>query len=319
MPDMKQRSEVAFSAPGKLFLLGEYAVLEDAPALLAAVDRRATVRMRASDAWHLRTRPALSDTTVFKAVRNATAARCELPPQDVVIDTRDFFGPAGKLGLGASAAVAAALTGALTEAGGLRPGRAELCNLAMAAHREAQDGTGSGADVATAVHGGVLAFTAGKMPEPLDWLPGLHAAAVITGDGADTRHLVRAVQTFERTEPVRYRSLMQSLAAFAEAGRDAWTAGDSVKFLRITEAYREALTVLGVAAGADIVLPAHQRLTMLAADAGAVFKPSGAGGGDIGLLLADSASALNRARTAVAGAGFEMPELDFGAEGLLPL
>ena len=37
-------SRVTASAPGKLFLAGEYAVLAGAPALVAAVDRRAHVR-----------------------------------------------------------------------------------------------------------------------------------------------------------------------------------------------------------------------------------------------------------------------------------
>ena len=34
------------SAPGKLFLLGEYAVLDGCPAVVAAVDRRVAVRSR---------------------------------------------------------------------------------------------------------------------------------------------------------------------------------------------------------------------------------------------------------------------------------
>ena len=41
------------SAPGKLVLLGEYSVLFGAPAIVAAVDRRAIVRLEGSagDAW----------------------------------------------------------------------------------------------------------------------------------------------------------------------------------------------------------------------------------------------------------------------------
>lgn len=334
---MKQQDSITTSAPGKLFLLGEYAVLDGAPALVAAVDRRALVRVRAADAWHLRTQPplpatapagGLAGTAVFDAVRAAVAARCDLPPQDVTIDTRTFFGPAGraptpttgegtfKLGLGASAAVAAALTGALAAAGGLRLTRAELCELAIAAHREAQGGAGSGADVAAAVYGGLIAFTAGGGVQPLDWPEDLHAAAVVTGNGADTRRLVSAVKALADTDPESYRRLIRPLADLAERGRDTLVSGETNAFLEIADAYREALAALGQAAGAGIVLPAHERLAALAADAGAVFKPSGAGGGDLGLLFADSAAALDRACTMVTGAGFELPELKFGAEGL---
>lgn len=307
---------ISFSAPGKLFLLGEYAVLEDAPALLAAVDRRAVVRTRPTNNWHLHTQPAMPDTLVFDAVHAAVAVRRDLPPQDVTIDTRAFFGPAGKLGLGASAAVAAALSGALTAAAGLRLSRAALCELAIAAHRHAQGGAGSGADVAAAVYGGVVAFTAGAGPEPLDWPENLHAAAVITGNGADTRRLVKAVRALEQTEPADYRRLMKPLADLAEVGRNAWAAGETGVFLEIADAYREALAELGEAAGAGIVLPVHRRLAALAADAGAVFKPSGAGGGDLGLLLAGSPALLLQAHQAVAAAGFEILKLEFGVAGI---
>jgi phosphomevalonate kinase len=316
---------ISFSAPGKLFLLGEYAVLDGAPALVAAVDRRAIVHLRAAETWRLRTQPALPETApdeslpgtaVFNTVREAVAACCALPPQDVNIDTRAFFGAAGKLGLGASAAVAAALGGALAAAGGLRLPRAQLCDLAIAAHRKAQGGAGSGADVAAAIHGGVVAFITESEPRPLAWPSGLHAAAVNTGTGADTRKLVAAVQVLGETDPERYRRLMESLADLAVHGRDAWAADDVNGFLEIADAYRKALAALGEAAGAGIVLPAHERLARLAADAGAVFKPSGAGGGDLGLLFADSAAALDRVRTAVIDAGFEVPKLEFGAPGL---
>src|SRR5699024_12839809 len=40
------------SAPGKMFLLGEYAVLEGAPALLSAVDRRVQERITAAAGSH---------------------------------------------------------------------------------------------------------------------------------------------------------------------------------------------------------------------------------------------------------------------------
>lgn len=319
----RQPGEAVYSAPGKLFLLGEYAVLEGAPALLAAVDRRVSVRIRPADAWHLHTRPALSNAgmggrAVFAAVRSTVAAGRDLPPQDVIINSEDFFGPAGKLGLGASAAVAASLTGALAAAAGLDGSPAELCELAIAAHRKAQGGAGSGADVAAAIYGGVVAFAAGREPRPLSWPDRLHAAAVVTGAGADTRRLVTAVQALGRARPERYRSLMQPLEDLALRGRDAWTKGDATAFLGIADAYREALAALGSAAGAGIVLPTHERLASLARDAGAVFKTSGAGGGDLGLLFADSAAALARAREAAAGAGFQVLDMEFDAAGLTP-
>lgn len=317
------RGQAAFDAPGKLFLLGEYAVLEGASVLVAAVDRRARVRLAPAAEWSLTTLPDLEGagmarSAVFDAVRRTLAAHCELAPHAVTVDTRAFFGPGGKLGLGASAAVAAALTKAFAAAGGLRAGPAALCALAIAAHREAQGGTGSGADVAAAMHGGVVAFAAGRDAHPLPWPQDLHVAAVVTGGGADTRDLVGTVRRLRETDPARYDRHIGRLGRLAETGRDAFAAGDAAAFVAAAGDYRKALSVLGNAAGAAILLPAHARLAALASEAGAAFKPSGAGGGDLGLVLADSAPALERACAAIRSAGFAVPALRFGAAGARP-
>ena len=57
-------TEVSVSAPGKLLLCGEYAVLRNAPAVVMAVDRRAVARVSPGDApWHTLTTPGFSDRT----------------------------------------------------------------------------------------------------------------------------------------------------------------------------------------------------------------------------------------------------------------
>jgi mevalonate kinase len=118
------------SAPGKLFLVGEYAVLDGAPALLTAVDRRVTVTLTTADgpSWILRAPglgsgvfrlsadgsvPDTADTStrehlrVFDAVRAECTARFGAPtvPLEIEIDSRDFSAAGYKLGLGSSAAV----------------------------------------------------------------------------------------------------------------------------------------------------------------------------------------------------------------------
>jgi phosphomevalonate kinase len=88
------------SAPGKLMLLGEYAVLEGGLALAMAVNRRAVGR-RASDGAAAGLSPVVA--AVFEAARRAGFP----PPLNIEIDTSAFRDDAGlKLGLGSSAAAA---------------------------------------------------------------------------------------------------------------------------------------------------------------------------------------------------------------------
>ena len=81
--------------------------------------------------------------------------------------------------------------------------------------------------------------------------------------------------------------------------------------------YGKWLGKLGEASGADIVSAPHRALGQIAADAGLVYKPSGAGGGDIGLVFADDPNRLENARDALKRAGGEPLSLDLGGPGVI--
>ncbi len=130
---------IVASAPGKLVVSGEYAVLVGAPALVLAVDRRVTCSLSdaatggwrftsngyAPDARHPlatllgetplpRTDPAYLCQHVLRRLLTAGIALDTLPTALTIdIDSRAGFDAGHKLGLGTSAAVCATLSGAL--------------------------------------------------------------------------------------------------------------------------------------------------------------------------------------------------------------
>lgn len=186
--------EVTASAAGKLVLLGDYAVLEGAPALVMAVDRKARVRISAKsgsvaevsapdmniglaslkigadgqpewlcsaeDAARLR----LVDQTLRGLLHEGLA-----PPAgrgfSLHLDTSEFFDTGvdgrAKLGLGSSAALTVALASAMAVFVGRGAATANrrvwLENL-LQLHREFQGGHGSGVDVAAGLIGGVISY-----------------------------------------------------------------------------------------------------------------------------------------------------------------
>ena len=105
----------AAAAPGSVLLLGEYAVTEpDAPGVAMAIQPevhatlepggspRISGRMGAQ--WFTWT-PARCDSPMFAAL----VAECGAPAGAITVDSTEFAGPHGKLGLGSSAAVAVAV------------------------------------------------------------------------------------------------------------------------------------------------------------------------------------------------------------------
>jgi phosphomevalonate kinase len=105
---------VTVSAPGKLMLLGEYAVVDGGLAVVAAVNRRAVgVTL---------TEPDPRPSPVVQAVLTRAARAGAVLPPGVRIDTSAFHDAQGaKLGLGSSAAVAV-ITAALAHRAGRRRG-----------------------------------------------------------------------------------------------------------------------------------------------------------------------------------------------------
>jgi phosphomevalonate kinase len=330
---------VRVSAPGKLFLLGEYAVLEGAPALLAAVERRATATATTSARWVLTAHelgidglalgpdgslpPGIDPKThgrlaLVDAVRAGVAALpSALPgaypePLDLAIDTSALHENGHKLGLGSSAAVATALTAALANARGIGLTREKLFSLADAAHRAAQGGAGSGGDVAASVYGGLLLYTRGTEPVPATWPADLELFAVVTGAGSSTTALVARVADYREREPRGYRRDLAALSTLAREAESALAEADA--FLALADEYFLALDALGAHSGAGIVTERHRELRDLAAASGAVFKPTGAGGGDLGLVFA-KLEATDRLRSAFTEAGAAVIPVPFSPDG----
>jgi phosphomevalonate kinase len=309
-------------APGKLFLTGEWAVLDGAPALVAAVDRDARVTMEPGGDGVVVESLAEGRTDRFDATGAAPLPRGDAgavlavlrqrrePPRAlrVVVDSRPFLVGERKLGLGRSAATIVAAAAAL------EPGapRADLLRRARAANALFQDGQGSGADVAAAVYGGVVEVrrAAGDLAVAQRVLPaGLHLVAGWTGTSAHTPPLLARFAASPRP------AVFADLTAAARDAADAVACGDATRLLAAVDRAATLLERLGAALDLPIVTPELARLVRVANAAGAAAKPSGAGGGDCGIAIATSAAQAAAVRAAWREAGILPLPVTIASEG----
>jgi degradative hydroxymethylglutaryl-CoA reductase len=300
----------AVSAPGKAFLIGEYAVLEGAAAIVTAVDVRAVAHTPSNE------RPSASSAVVRCAHARVTAflessgsAIGDAP----AVETGGFTLGQRKLGLGSSAAVAAAVVGYHLAESGLDPRSEEVRQhalaIAQAAHAEAQGGTGSGADVATAVLGGTIRFanrSASAIAAPA-WLA---LGFVDAGAPAVTSSFVQAVQASASRSPRLYREAMAMVTDAAAMFADALgTADSNAAFAQIRTAvdlHNRGLHALQAVADVPIMTPSITAIIEQCAAAGLAAKPSGAGGGDLVVLFAHDRSAIDRLAEPLRQAGFPL-------------
>lgn len=282
------RDPMIATAPGKLILTGEYAVLDGAPAIVVAVDRRVIARLggtpRGSSAFLL----AVADEIAARRGADDPATQAAMA---ISVDSAAFYdrgtsprlavalalgapridpaaaaiGERTKLGLGSSAAVTVAATALALGT----TDRDEILAIAQAAHARAQGprgARGSGADIAAAVHGGAIVFTrgpgapAGATSPDAPTATTAHAAtAHVTGAPAGAGMSGAGCTVERRRWPAGVTLLpfftgraadTATLVAAVEAARVAQRAPVEAALAAITEASRAACAAL--AAPADI-------------------------------------------------------------------
>ena len=270
------------SAPGKVLLAGEYAVLSGAEAVILAVPHRA-VASHADSPRHSPLLQAVVDRMELVYGRSSAQADAARHTQ---VDSSALNAPCGtKLGLGSSAAVAVAAVGrALAAADTTEP--AAVVALAQQAHADAQaqrGARGSGVDVICSARGGLIAATQSGSVRTLELPGGTSLVAVWTGRAADSATMVAAVQNFQDNDPATFRARIAAIAAAADDLAEACTTNDPERFVAAVATGARCADELGRAAGVDIVLPVHHQLAERARALGGSAKPTGAGGGDIAI------------------------------------
>jgi len=269
-----------YFAPGKVVVLGEYAVLDGAPALVAAVDHGVRCTVTPSEHTIVET-PDADDRFVAPALAAAQApARRYRFADDPSI-------PGPKLGLGGSAAATVvAVLAALAERGAPTD-PASLRAIAAPVHHRVQ-GSGSGLDIAASCYGGLIEVRGGAIRTCPT--PDLPMRIVSSGRPA-------------RTGPRVQRYLAwRDRGAFVDRSTALVEAFERDPIGALRDAYA-ALCAMADEADLDYLTPELATIARFAAEVGGAAKPSGAGGGDIAIAVLPDVAAADRFAARCASAG----------------
>ncbi len=306
---------ISTSAPGKLFLLGEYAVLDGAPAVLVPVRQRAQVQIDAGS-----TTTVLAETTQKSQTLDALAslplvrhvtetlkadgliaapveALLRQGKLSIILDTSAFYLDNQKLGLGSSAALTAALCRALATPD------TPVIDAAMRAHRAFQGGRGSGADVALSALDSPIVFRRDEPPVTVEIPDHVHMLFIWSGFAAKTTDYLEKVQYFQNANPDAYEAHLAGLSAIAVAGADAIECRQADRFVDSVADYNKQLSAFSQASGANFYTEAHVELRKRVELAECIYKPSGAGGGDFGIAFSTSGENIRKLRDALVHEG----------------
>ncbi|MBS2025416.1 MAG: diphosphomevalonate decarboxylase [Deltaproteobacteria bacterium] len=278
------------SAPGKVLLLGEHAVVYGEPALAAALPRRLQVKLWPDEGGPLidiegGTVPPPELTQAFEGL--CAAAGAPHARYRVRISSEIPLGG----GLGSSAALGVALARAVCAATNQECPPQRAAELALALERVFH-GAASGVDPAICARGGILLFQRGDLAptkssagepviEPVFASGPFGLVVAQTGRQRGTRSTVLPLRERRAERPHLYDPLIRQLGDLATGGKLALEKGDLVELGVRFDAAHGLLGALGVSC------PELDQCVASLRAAGALgAKLTGAGGGGAAIGLA---------------------------------
>jgi len=310
------------SAPGKLMLFGEHAVIYDKPCIVASVDHRISVSLKKrNDNNIILTAPELNienenisdlEKSHFKKVSFLlTAIRNFFKKYDLKsgldIKTQSEF--SDKVGLGSSSAVVVSAIKGLSELFKIKMNEKDVFDLSYQTVLDVQ-GLGSGFDVAAAVYGGILFFkTAGKVIKAIN-VQNIPLVIGYTGIKADTPTLVKVVREKRTKEPKKINHIFNEIEKIVNLAKTEIENKNWKEVGRLMNLNQDLLRNL------DISSKKLENLIKAALNAGAYgVKLSGAGGGDCMLAISKKDN-LDNIKKAIEKAGGSIINAKIPTEGV---
>jgi mevalonate kinase len=323
---LMKNNTITVSAPGKLMLFGEHAVVYGYPSIVTSVQTRIHVDVtRREDALFSFSAPELhienytkpisevGEGDIPKGVRFVESALShviqQFPlPHGITIQTHADF--SSDVGFGSSSATVVATICALLILFQKQMSEKELFSLAYSVVKDVQ-GRSSGFDVASALWGKTIYFSGnGNIIEPIP-ISTLPLVIGYTGVKADTSTLVAMVAAKKQSYPEKVDRIFQAIEKIVVEARDRMIDCDWQRVGKLMDFNQEYLRDIGVSS---------EKLETLisAAKAGGALgaKLSGAGGGDCMIALYDSEKTKQHISQAIKEAGGTVIDIAPNAKGV---
>ncbi len=313
---------VKVSAPGKLMLFGEHAVVYDRPCIVTAISRRIYTEIKKSNKTILNS-PDIGIKNLIissdeskkcfnsvKIIKKSLENFCKEHDIKANVKINIDSSELSNFGLGSSSAVIVSLIKGLDYLFKTDLNDKELFNLCYKTVLDVYR-IGSGFDIAAAIYGGTLYFiTSGKKIEKLK-VKKIPLVVGYTGAKANTRYLVRRVRKkFEKNIDI-LDNIFDSISIIVKNAKNEIENNNWREVGKLMNSNQILLEKLGVNT------PKLSELINAARNSGAYgAKLSGAGGGDCMIALA-STEKCDTVKDAISDAGGKIISVSTNSNGVI--
>ena len=302
---------ITVTAPGKLMLFGEHAVVYGHPCIVSAISQRLTVSVEKIKSQDLTIdAPEVCNTSFVEAAMRLMSKNFKTQKGGFKITTHSSF--SGKYGFGSSAAVTVATIRALALFNKVNLTQNDIFDLAYKVVLEVQK-VGSGFDVAASTWGGTIFYTKGvPNPENLSaFCQDMPLVIAYSGVKSNSVQIVNEVAQKRQKYPDKVNRIFESIGGIVTEAKTRIMAKDWIRLGKLMDFNQEYLRDLGVSS------QKLEDLISAVKKAGAWgAKLSGAGGGDCLIVVVDRGY-QPAVEKAIADLGGEAVRASFNAPGVM--
>tara|TARA_B100001996_G_scaffold134441_1_gene102334 strand:- start:1651 stop:2634 length:984 start_codon:yes stop_codon:yes gene_type:complete len=317
-------------ASGKVFFTGEYMALEGGKSIILSTPQEARVSLTENNKPHnifntsisnnsypfmvkddlninwLKKDPKELGTILQQSIRKFKKT---FTGKTISIDTNEFFFQKKKIGIGSSAAISVAITMAFNKFYEMSLAPQQIIDYSIETHRNAQNSKGSGFDVVASyeearalscrlINSSKLEYNQVELPDDLIVI------AVLNDTSIETSRMIDRYQTGKEKHPSYFLKQAKKMKMELDYIHSFISKKDSNSILKHLRAYNDLLLDLDRKLNIGI-FDNHDEVTRLAENEGVFYKPSGSGGGDLGLLIGNESMRIEEVCSSLNLRGFK--------------
>ena len=301
------------TAPGKIFISGEYLVLDGALATIMSTKQRVKATIEdIGDKDNIFYCSIINQHFPFNVDHNyqinwldknpdefglfldLSIKRMKIKPNNSLftIDTNDLYFQGNKIGLGSSAAISVAILHVMNSFYDIKLSKKEIINHSIELHRMHQGKNGSGLDVISSYADSNLIECDKNMLNDhkwnvLDWPKNLIINGILTTHESSTGSMIEKYNIAKQKDCRKFKSLYSQMKKILDKFSEAWRIGDISDILNSLKKQSILMKQLDNDFDIGIYTEEHKNLSEIAESLGLLYKPSGAGGGDLGFVMSD--------------------------------